>query len=71
MPFKLIVLKGLAGTSKTEVIKKLSASIDLEGLAMHRSSTFGAIGLNKACNQSDVNCAAYIGQKVIEEKITK
>jgi tRNA 2-selenouridine synthase len=46
MPFTLIVLKGLAGTSKTELIKKLDSSIDLEGLAMHRSSTFGAIGLN-------------------------
>jgi tRNA 2-selenouridine synthase len=46
MPFTLIVLNGLAGTSKTELIKKLSVSIDLEGIAKHRSSTFGSIGLN-------------------------
>ncbi|MFH1589843.1 MAG: tRNA 2-selenouridine(34) synthase MnmH [archaeon] len=44
-PFKLIVLQGLAGCGKTDLIKKLKPSIDLEGLAKHRSSVFGAIGL--------------------------
>jgi tRNA 2-selenouridine synthase len=43
--FTFIVLYGLAGSGKTELIKKLSPSIDLEGLAQHRSSNFGAIGL--------------------------
>jgi len=45
-PFTFIVLYGLAGSGKTELIKKLVPSIDLEGLAQHRSSNFGAIGLN-------------------------
>jgi tRNA 2-selenouridine synthase len=44
-PFTFIVLYGLAGSGKTELIKKLVPSIDLEGLAQHRSSNFGAIGL--------------------------
>lgn len=44
-PFTFIVLYGLAGSGKTELIKQLSPSIDLEGLAQHRSSNFGAIGL--------------------------
>lgn len=44
-PFKLIVLQGLAGCGKTDLIKQLKPSIDLEGLAHHRSSSFGALGL--------------------------
>ena len=44
--FTFIVLYGLDGSGKTELIKKLVPSIDLEGLAQHRSSNFGAIGLN-------------------------
>jgi len=44
--FTFIVLYGLAGSGKTELIKQLKPSIDLEGLAQHRSSNFGAIGLN-------------------------
>jgi len=43
--FKFIVLSGLAGCGKTDLIKKLSPSLDLEGLAQHRSSIFGALGL--------------------------
>ena len=42
---KFIVLQGLAGCGKTDLIKKLSTSIDLEGMAKHRGSLFGAIGL--------------------------
>lgn len=41
-----IVLYGLAGSGKTELIQSLENSIDLEGLAQHRSSIFGAIGLS-------------------------
>ncbi len=44
-PFKLMVLQGLAGCGKTDLIKKIKPSIDLEGLAAHRSSLFGALGL--------------------------
>ena len=43
--FEMIVLQGLAGNGKTDLIKKIQPSIDLEGFAKHRSSLFGAIGL--------------------------
>ena len=43
---KLIVIKGLTGTGKTDFLRKTSLpGIDLEGLARHRSSVFGALGL--------------------------
>ena len=44
-PFRLIVLYGLAGAGKTEIINSIEPSIDLEGFAQHRSSIFGAVGL--------------------------
>lgn len=40
---RLIVLHGLTGTGKTRLIQGLDNSIDLEELAQHRSSLFGAI----------------------------
>lgn len=45
LPKKIIVIYGYTGSGKTRLIKKLANSIDLEGLAMHRSSLFGAVGL--------------------------
>ena len=42
----LFCIYGATGTGKTEIIRKLSPfSVDLEGLAGHRSSLFGHIGL--------------------------
>lgn len=35
------VLGGMTGTGKTEVLHEVTASIDLEGLAHHRGSSFG------------------------------
>lgn len=44
---KLITIYGMTGSGKTEIINKLyPESIDLEGLAQHRSSLFGHVGLN-------------------------
>ncbi len=45
MPAPLYVLQGLTGTGKTEVLRALPNAIDLEGMAGHRSSVFGGIGL--------------------------
>ena len=36
------ILSGYTGSGKTSLIKRLSAAIDLEGIAKHRGSTFGA-----------------------------
>ncbi len=45
----VVVLGGLTGSGKTEILKALSEIgeqvIDLEGLANHRGSAFGAIGM--------------------------
>lgn len=42
---EFIILQGLTGTGKTEIIRKIQNSIDLEGMAGHRSSLFGSMGL--------------------------
>tara|TARA_Y100000310_G_scaffold124700_1_gene123410 strand:- start:35047 stop:36072 length:1026 start_codon:yes stop_codon:yes gene_type:complete len=42
---ELIVLCGLTCTGKTDILKLLPNSVDLEGLAQHRSSMYGDIGL--------------------------
>jgi len=39
----LIVIHGLTGTGKTRILQELDDQIDLEDLAQHRSSLFGAI----------------------------
>ncbi len=45
---KIIILSGSTGTGKTDILKQLAAAneqmIDLEGLANHKGSAFGAIG---------------------------
>ena len=47
--FKFIILYGLTCTRKTEILKQLEKEgypvLDLEELAQHRSSLFGAVGL--------------------------
>ncbi len=46
IPFPpLVILYGLTGSGKTEILRQLENSIDLEGLAQHRGSIFGDIGL--------------------------
>lgn len=48
-PFKAYVLNGLTGTGKTRILKTLEKQgypvIDLEGLANHKGSIFGHIGV--------------------------
>ncbi len=45
---KLVLLDGHTGTAKTEILQRLAArgvqTLDLEGLANHRGSLFGAMG---------------------------
>ncbi|MBN2644578.1 MAG: tRNA 2-selenouridine(34) synthase MnmH [Desulfuromonadaceae bacterium] len=47
---RLLVLRGLTGAGKTRILQQLQHQqlkvIDLEGLANHRGSAFGAIGLD-------------------------
>jgi len=38
-----VLIAGKTGTGKTKVIERLSRSVDLEGLAVHRGSSFGQL----------------------------
>jgi len=49
--FPLLVIRGRTGVGKTEILHRLEAeqpnsTLDLEGLACHRSSALGAVGLS-------------------------
>ncbi|MBU0666219.1 MAG: tRNA 2-selenouridine(34) synthase MnmH [Nanoarchaeota archaeon] len=68
-PFKLIVLQGLAGCGKTDLIKAITPSIDLEDLAGHRSSLFGAIGLNPCTQKMFESKLWEVLQKLKNEKV--
>lgn len=54
---KLVVLHGLTGVGKTAVLLELGKRgypvINLEGLARHRGSVFGAVGLDPQRSQKD------------------
>ncbi|MEL7564296.1 MAG: tRNA 2-selenouridine(34) synthase MnmH [Dehalobacterium sp.] len=54
-PFKVVVLHGLTGTGKTNIIRKLAdlgaSAVDLEGLANNRGSVFGDVGLSSQPSQ--------------------
>lgn len=54
---KLYVIHGLTGVGKTAILQNLDQRgipvIDLEGLANHRGSVFGNIGLNNIRSQKD------------------
>ncbi len=54
-PAPLIVMHGMTGTGKTTFINGLDqnnwTSIDLEGLACHRGSAFGSVGLDQSLTQ--------------------
>jgi len=59
----LVVLYGLTGSGKTEIIQQIDDSVDLEGLAKHRGSIFGDIHLqhcldwaNKICSEISLKC---------------
>jgi tRNA 2-selenouridine synthase len=51
----LVVIHGMTGTGKTEFILRLPSEqftvIDLEGLACHRGSAFGSLGLSQDLSQ--------------------
>ena len=51
LPVQLVVLHGMTGSGKTEFLQQLPAErytvIDLEGLAHHRGSAFGSLGLGE------------------------
>ncbi|MGD9683870.1 MAG: tRNA 2-selenouridine(34) synthase MnmH [Candidatus Obscuribacterales bacterium] len=61
--FQTVVLDGLTGTGKTEVLTELTklgiAICDLENLANHRGSTFGALGLAPQPSQKNFEAGLW------------
>ena len=60
---RLFVLRGLTGVGKTRLLKRLEADgypiLDLEGLANHRGSAFGALGLTEQPGQKAFETALW------------
>lgn len=56
-PFQSVVLHGLTGVGKTEILDALTRNgcqvLDLEGLANHRGSVFGGLGLGEQPTQKN------------------
>jgi len=61
--FEPIVLYGLTGAGKTELLHELSERqfqvLDLEALANHRGSTFGGLGLGEQPSQKNFEAALW------------
>jgi tRNA 2-selenouridine synthase len=72
---QFVVLAGLAGAGKTELLRTLPSAIDLEALASHRGSTFGGIGMPPQPTQADFDTAVrsgllHDGRVVVEDEGT-
>jgi tRNA 2-selenouridine synthase len=70
---KLIMLSGPTGSGKTEILHELSANghqvIDLEGLANHKGSSFGALGQDP--QPSTEQFTNLLFEKVAEMDLTR
>lgn len=62
-PATVLVLGGMTGSGKTDMLLELRALgsqvIDLEGLAGHRGSAFGGVGLGEQPGNEEVETAVY------------
>jgi len=60
---RLLVLRGMTGVGKTRLLKRLAGEgypvVDLEGLAGHRGSAFGALGLPPQPSQKGFEAALW------------
>lgn len=67
LPHKTVVIHGLTGVGKTELLQELRAlelpAIDLEGLASNRGSVFGQIGLEAQPSQK--NFESLLAQELV------
>lgn len=63
LPGRAIVIHGKTGVGKTEMLHQLKAKgypvLDIEGIAGHRGSIFGAIGLGEGHNQKTFDALLF------------
>lgn len=63
LPEKAIVLHGMTGTGKTDILQALQEKgypvVDLEKMANHRGSIFGMIGMGEAHNQKTFDALLF------------
>lgn len=63
LPDQAIVLHGMTGVGKTEILIKLKEAgypvLDLEALAAHKGSIFGAMGINDGNNQKTFDALLF------------
>jgi tRNA 2-selenouridine synthase len=66
-PFEPVVLVGLTGSGKTDLLQALAnqgvPTLDLEALANHRGSVFGGIGLGVQPSQKDFEAKLWMALK--------
>ena len=63
------IITGFTGSGKTSIIRDLNSSIDLEDLAKHRGSTFGALNEAQPTQQNFENKLTYLYQKKCDGNI--
>ncbi len=67
----VFVLRGLTGTGKTRVLQRLAEMdypvVDLEGLANHRGSAFGALGLEPQPSQKEFEALLWARLEELKE----
>ena len=74
LPLESVVLHGLTGVGKTEILQRLSAKglpvLDLEGLAQHRGSVYGKIGLPPSPSQKAFESQiVFVLKKAMEQGV--
>lgn len=71
LPNQAIILHGLTGTGKTDILKILQNKgypvVDLEKLANHRGSLFGSIGMGNSFNQKTFDALLFDRLKEIKD----
>ncbi|MBU0470345.1 MAG: tRNA 2-selenouridine(34) synthase MnmH [Nanoarchaeota archaeon] len=66
---KIVCLYGLTCTGKTDLLKKLPSALDLEELAQHRGSLFGAVGLKPRSQKKFENLLLKRLKELNSEKV--